>query len=216
MGFGAGALLGVAAFDLFPEAIHLSAPTFGAIIIIGLAAVGFVLCFTLYRLMPTHDHVEEAEPVTNLQPTATVHRNLLAVGGLSVHSLLDGLGIGLALKVSLGVGIATAIGVLVHDFSDGINTVAIVLRNNGSSFRARRWLLVDSCAPLLGVISAYFITLSPRVLGLLLALFCGLFCYIGVCDLLPEGYRRHTRTGTTVLALLGAGTVYVAVTLAKM
>jgi ZIP family zinc transporter len=183
------------------------------------------LCLVLYRLMPPHTHEDSAGnegisdsqyPIPNAQYPLPGRRNLLAVGSLSIHSLMDGLGIGLALKVSMAVGIVAAIGVLVHDFSDGINTVAIVLRNGGTTPQARRWLMVDSCAPLLGVVCAYFITLSPRVLGLLLALFCGLFCYIGACDLLPEGYRRHTCVGTSLLALLGAGTVLLAVTLARV
>lgn len=51
---------------------------------------------------------------------------------LSFHSFLDGVGIGLAFQVSATVGVVVAATVLIHDFSDGINTVNIVLKNTGN------------------------------------------------------------------------------------
>ena len=96
---------------------------------------------------------------------------------LSLHSFLDGVGIGLAFKVSTAVGAVVAAAVLAHDFSDGINTVTVVLKNRGRGLSALRWLAVDAIAPLAGVASTYFFTLSdatprhpPRALLRLLPL----------------------------------------------
>src|SRR3954464_11790098 len=79
---------------------------------------------------------------------------------LSLHSFLDGVGIGLAFKVSTAVGVVVAAAVLAHDFSDGINTVTMILKNRGRSWRAARWLLLDAVAPVLGVAVTFFFTLS--------------------------------------------------------
>lgn len=224
LGFGAGAVIGVAAFDLFPEALHLRGGAQHLPLTVGMVVLGFALCMALYKLVPSHTHDAETHgPVgtgaprlaSNSQATSPSTAQILGAGSLAIHSTLDGIGIGLALHVSLSVGIIVAIGVLVHDFSDGINTVAIILRNRGDESQALRWLVLDSFAPLAGVLSTYLFTLSQTVLGLTLALFCGLFLYIGAFDLLPEGYRRNTRLATTLLAALGASTVYAAVTLAK-
>ena len=67
-------------------------------------------------------------------------------------------------------------------FSDGINTVNLVLKNGGQRNQALRWLALDAIAPLLGVVSTLFFTLPPGVLGLVLAVFSGFFLYIGASD----------------------------------
>ncbi len=233
LGYGAGAVIGVAAFDLLPEARQLC-NTHGGGTVFGIVLIGFLLGAVMFRFSPVHCHVEQGTlPADHVSGEAQDHvpaeagqgsvgdkrhfarRNLVGAGGLALHSLLDGVGIGVALKVSVSVGVIVAIGVLVHDFSDGVNTVAIVLRNRGDDRSARKWLLIDSIAPLVGLLLTRFISLPATTLGCILALFCGLFLYIGGFDLLPEGYRRHTAMATTLLAALGAGTVLLAVTLAR-
>jgi ZIP family zinc transporter len=218
LGFGAGAVLGVALFDILPEARELSTRSNQMGPMIGCIALGFMLCLALYRLMPAHTHSRPGEPgaleTVPHTPNTNV-RNLIGAGSLSLHSLLDGIGIGLALKASTSVGIIVAVGVLVHDFSDGINTVSIVLRNHGTNHQARGWLVADSVAPLLGIICASLVTTSRAALGALLFVFCGVFVYIGGFDLLPEALRRTKPAPALALTTLGASIVYAAVTLAK-
>ena len=105
---------------------------------------------------------------------------------------------------------------LAHDFSDGINTVAVVLKNRGRGVLALRWLAADAAAPLLGVGSTYLYTLSDAHLGLVLAVFCGFFLYIGASDLLPESHHRHPKRLTAVLNLAGASLVWLAIHLAAI
>ena len=102
---------------------------------------------------------------------------------------------------------------LVHDFSDGINTVSIVLKNAGTSVQAVRWLLFDAVAPVLGVTGTLFYTLPDAALGLCFGLFSGFFVYIGASDLLPESYHAHPTRLSTVMTLLGAALLYLAVKL---
>ena len=103
---------------------------------------------------------------------------------------------------------------LAHDFSDGINTVNVVVRHGGSKAKALRWLLVDAVAPVLGIISTLFFVVSEDMLGLLLALFAGFFLYIGASDLIPESHHAHPKFLTTVMTLLGAAVLYLAISLA--
>ena len=118
--------------------------------------------------------------------------------------------------VSTSVGIVVAIAVLVHDFSDGINTVNLVLKNSGTGQEALRWLLVDAAAPLLGVSSTLLFTLPESFLGLVLALFSGFFLYIGASDLLPESYHSHPTALTTAMTLLGVAVLYAAIKLVRI
>ena len=124
--------------------------------------------------------------------------------------------IGLAFRVSPQVGGVVAAAVLAHDFSDGINTVSVVLKAHSVRDKALRWLVVDALAPLVGVASTFLFTLPKAQLGIALALFCGFFLYVGAADLLPESHHRHPKALTGLMNVLGAAAIYAAIRLASM
>ena len=146
--------------------------------------------------------------------SAPIRRGVWGASTLSLHSFLDGVGIGLAFKVSPAIGLVVAAAVLAHDFSDGINTVNMILKNGGARRHAMRWLLIDALAPVAGVLATLFVTVREDQLGFLLALFSGFFLYIGSSDLLPESHHRHPTAWTTLSTVLGMATLYLVVTLA--
>jgi zinc transporter ZupT len=205
VGFSAGAIIGVAFFDLLPESLELGS-IFEASTILAIAVVGFACYMILDRFVVAHHHSDDHD--------TSCKRGLLGAGSLSIHSFLDGAAIGLAFQVSSSVGAIVAIAVLVHDFSDGINTVNMILKNKGDKKRALRWLMIDALAPVFGVIVGSFYTLSETSLAVLLAVFAGFFLYIGASDLLPESHHEHPTVWTTVATLLGIGVLFLAITLA--
>jgi ZIP family zinc transporter len=210
LGFSAGAVVAVAFFDLLPEALELGGRTHELTTIIVMVAVGFFGYLTLDRILFLHSHGED-----ETHPEAPhAKRGSAGAGTLSLHSFLDGIGIGLAFQVSPAVGVVVAVAVLTHDFSDGINTVSYILKHSGSRARAMRWLFVDALAPGAGIIATLFFTVSQETLGLLLALFAGFFLYLGASDLIPESHHAHPKFLTTVLTLLGAGVLFAAIRLA--
>lgn len=209
LGFSAGAIIGVAFFDLMPEAVELAAPTHEVPLVLGLVAVGFVGYMILDRTIAPHGHKGE-------RSEKLWQRGALGAGSLSVHSFLDGFAIGLAFKVSASVGAVVAAAVLAHDFSDGINTVGVVLNKKGGSRSALGWLLLDAVAPVIGAGSTLFLNVPEDVLGFLLALFAGFFIYISASDLLPESYHDHPTSLTTAMTILGIAVVYVAVKFAEV
>ncbi len=208
MGFSAGAVIGVAFFDLIPEAINLTAPAYTPAGVLLVVAAGFLVYMILDRSIAPHGH-------KGARTEKLWQRGALGAASLSVHSYLDGFAIGLAFKVSPSVGAIVAAAVLTHDFSDGLNTVGIVLGKQGSRRSAFGWLLIDAAAPVLGATSTLLVSFQPDVLGLGLALFAGFFVYISASDLLPESYHDHPTVWTTATTILGAVTVYVVVRLAQ-
>ncbi len=202
LGFSAGAVIGVAFFDLLPEAVE-TGTGWGARNILLLSALGFFLYAVIDRAILPHGA---------RRPSGA--RGWLGAGSLSAHSLLDGFAIGIAFQASRAAGIIVAIAVLVHDFSDGLNTVNVVVRNGGDRRMALRWLLVDAAAPVLGAAASFALAVPQSGLALILALFSGFFLYIGASDLLPESHRASPRLLTTVATLLGAATLLVATRLA--
>jgi zinc transporter ZupT len=199
LGFSAGAVIGVAFFDLLPEAISFGERFHTPAVILSFTALGFLSYLVLDRILLFHG---EAAP-----------RGLFAAGILCVHSLLDGVAIGLAFQASHEVGIVVAIAVLTHDFSDGINTMNMVLRNHGDRSQAFRWLIADALAPVLGIASTFFFSLPGEGFGAALALFAGFFLYIGASDLIPESYHAHPKFLTTAMTLGGAAVLYAVIAL---
>jgi ZIP family zinc transporter len=209
LGFSAGAVIGVAFFDLLPEAIALQSGSSNPSLVSLMVGAGFVAYLILDRTVILLSHGGEEHGVLQ-------HRGTLAAASLSMHSFLDGAVIGFAFQVSAAVGAIVTIAVLTHDFSDGINTVSLILRGNGTRSKASWWLLTDALAPLFGILAAGLLPLPRYALGGVLAIFCGFFLYIGASELLPESYHAHPKILTTVMTLLGIALLYVVIQIAKM
>ena len=198
MGFSAGAVIGVAFFDLAPEALETGKGLYEPRVLLAIAALGFFLYTVLDRLVARHDCEGQANPT----------RGLLGAASFSAHSVLDGFAMGIAFQASRDIGLIVAAAVLAHDFADGLNTVNVVTRNGGSRAFAFRWLAVDAAAPVAGAGLSLLVAPGAGVLAILLALFCGFFLHIGASGLLPESHRAYPRPATTVATLLGAGFLY--------
>jgi ZIP family zinc transporter len=204
LGFSAGAVIAVAFFDLLPEALETGRPYFSTIEILTTTAIGFFVYVLLDRIVLLHDHEAHSEH----HHDHGAGRGFLGAASFSAHSFLDGFAIGIAFQASRAVGIVVAVAVLVHDFSDGLNTVNVVLKNGGDRKGALRWLVIDALAPVLGAAVSLLVMFPQSVLSQVLALFAGFFLYIGASDLLPESHHAHPRFFTTFATLLGAATLY--------
>jgi len=224
LGFSAGAVIGVALFDLLPESMDRGARYFGHSTLTGIVALGFLGYLILDRLVFLHAHArsndrdhEHADPRSPAgTPSGYVQRGTLGAGSLFIHSFLDGAAIGLGFQVSESVGAIVASAVLVHDFSDGINTVNLILRDHGGGKRAFRWLIADAVAPVAGAASTLLFRMPEEGLSIVLAAMSGFFLYIGASDLIPESHHAHPKFLTTVMTLLGAAVLYTATRLASL
>ena len=203
LGFSAGAIIAVVFFDLIPEAIELGSSYFATSTLLTFTALGFFMYMVLDRFILLHTHRGGDDCVHS----GASLRGLAGASSLSAHSFLDGFAIGLAFQASFAVGAAVAVAVLVHKFSDGINT-------DGTRTQALRWLFIAAAAPALGVLSTLFFVFPENILPVVLATFAGFFLYIGAADLLPESHHAHPRLMTTLMTLFGAGVLYMVIAIA--
>lgn len=207
LGFSAGAVIAVAFFDLIPEALQIGSAAHDPATILSCTALGFLLYLILDRLILLHSHSHDDTPHES--------RGEVRAGSLSIHSFLDGVGIGLSFQISPAVGTIVALAVLAHDFSDGINTVGVIVGNGGTRAQALKWLVADALAPIVGVVLTLFYRVSESSLALILAVFAGFFLYIGAADLVPESYHRHPKFLTTAMTVAGVAILYVVIRFAK-
>jgi zinc transporter ZupT len=195
LGFSAGAVLGVVFFDVLPE-VFASAPS-GAPVMLA-AAAGFLAFFGLERYTALH-RAREHQHVGGAHETEL---GVLGAAGLSVHSFLDGIAIGVGFQESPRMGIVIALAVIAHDFNDGLNTITVLLAHGNPVHRSIRWLLIDMTTPLLGAASTIVFRIPAGVLPWMLAFFSGFFLYIAASDLLPEA-REHDSPWVGVATMLG-------------
>ncbi len=213
LGFSAGAVIGAALFDLIPEAIGLGASTYSVSTITTLTAAGFLTYLILDRVFSFHVHNGHDHDVDD-HSTESHASGSLGAASFCLHSLIDGVAIGLAFQASSIIGSVVAIAVVAHRFSDGINTVGVILKHRGESKNAIKWLTAVAVAPLVGTAVTFFISVSNSTLAIILAVFAGFFLYIGASDLIPEGHHSHSKMLTTVMTIVGAVILYIIVHLA--
>lgn len=199
LGYTAGVLLGVVAFDLLPEIFTLikeqDASSTGPMIALICGFLGFHI---IEKSILIH-HTNEAEYELHHHPYVGVASALALIG----HSFLDGVGIGLGFQAGSTVGIAVAIAVIAHDFTDGLNTVNLLLLNKNRSRKALLFLIFDALAPVLGALSTLLFSISTGGLVLYLGFFAGFLLYIGASEILPEAHSQHSSYKTIALTILG-------------
>jgi ZIP family zinc transporter len=204
MAFSAGLLIGVAFLDLVPEIVE-TAIVHGMDVrdLMVVVICGFVGIFLLEKMTIIHSEKQHDAPGHHH------HVGLIGAIGLSFHSFLDGLAIGVGFKAGTEVGFVILLAVLAHDFADGLNTVTFMLATRNSMWRTVTLLTVDALAPVAGALLTNVIQIDPRMLAYQLSFFAGFLLYLGASDLLPHVHQqpRFALIGSTIGGLITAGAV---------
>lgn len=205
MGFCAGVLVGVVAFDILPEIIQqIKENNFNSMWPMVALVAGFLIFHIMEKLIVIH-HCHECDYAEHKHP----HVGILSAIALAGHSFLDGVGIGLGFQVNITIGILVSIAVISHDFTDGMNTVTLMLTNKNSTKQAKNFLILDAVTPTLGALSTLFFTIPNRFLVLYLGFFAGFLLYIGASDILPEAHSKHSSYKTIALTVMGAIFIFI-------
>jgi zinc transporter ZupT len=204
MAFSAGLLIGVAFLDLMPEIVASAqkhALDIRSLMMVVLA--GFLAIFLLEKMTIIHSEKQHDAPGHQH------HVGLVGAIGLSFHSFLDGLAIGVGFKAGTEVGVVVLLAVLAHDFADGLNTVTFMLATRNSKWRTGMLLLIDAIAPVVGALCANILDIDPRMLAFQLSFFAGFLLYLGASDLLPHVHEkpRFALIGSTLAGLVTAGVI---------
>lgn len=200
LGFTAGLVIGLVAFDLLPEIFKISEAvkldtTWPMVALVA----GFLLFHTIEKfILLHHSHENKYEP----------HRHpyvgIASAIAFSAHSFLDGASIGIAFQLNSVVGTSVAIAVIGHRFVDGFNTTNVMLYHRNQVRRAKQMLAIAAAMPIAGVLSTQLFTFSETVLAFYLGFFAGFILYIGASDILPQAHSKHSSKKTIYFTVLGA------------
>jgi len=203
LGLAAGLMLGLVFFDLTPTVFSENLSTFGGVRSVALAIVlGFLILHLVERLFATHEPHESHYGDTDEHHHKHYAGSLaaLAMGG---HVFADGLGVGAAFRISSSLGLAVFAAIVVHAFSDGLNTVTFLVKEHMWTKRASGLLIVDAIGRVGGAAVGSYVAFSTNLIALYLALFAGFVIYIATSHILPEAHSRHDSKWTLVATIAG-------------
>ena len=202
LGLSAGLLLGLVAFDLLPEVFKLNLQTFGNVPVVSIAfVVGFLTLHFAEQIFGSHEPAEsdyghEHKHSVNIAGTL----GALALGG---HVFLDGVALGLSFKISNALGMAVFIAILAHAFSDGLNTVSLLIKSGHWSKRSVALLALDAVMRISGAALGTYVVISDPTLAIYLAMFSGFVVYLATSHILPEAHSRHPSKITMLATITG-------------
>jgi zinc transporter ZupT len=189
--FAAGVLVAVSFLHIVPKsfAMNEQAPAY--------LFAGYLLMHVFNRFFTAYvcDKPQMAEYALGLVP-------LLGIG---FHSFLDGVVYSIGFSVSVFTGALVALGMVLHEFPEGVVTYTLLVRSGFTRQRAFALAFLAAAATTpLGTVASYpFVSqIDQSLLGLLLALSAGALIYVGATHLLP---RAETEPRRFSLAALAAG-----------
>jgi ZIP family zinc transporter len=195
------------AFDLLPEVFEMSSTNFLGAPAVSVAIVGgFLLLHVYERFFGSHEPAE-SDYGHDHKHSANLAGSVGALA-MGIHVFLDGLALGVAFAIDEKLGIAVFVALLVHAFSDGLNTVSLLIKS-GKWSRKAIWLLgVDSVARISGAAIGASLTISSNLTAIYLAAFSGILIYLATSHILPEAHARHESRWTLISTLAGVAIMW--------
>lgn len=188
----AGVILGVAFLSLIPETYGLNPGALPFIL------VGFLTLYLVETVVIFHGgaemHYEEAHEHVHSS------KGLAVFTGLFLHSLIDGVVIGVGFSVSEPLGVLAAASVTIHKLPEGAITFSLLIHRTTRRLALILASAVAIAAPV-GTIAGLFVLpgIGQAAQGYLLALAAGSFLYIGASDLVPETHTEKARQNAVFL-----------------
>jgi zinc and cadmium transporter len=176
-----GALLGDAFIHIIPEAFESNiGVNTASILIIG----GILFFFIIEKFIHWHHHGEDKEDI-HIHP---VGKLVLFTDGF--HNFIDGAIIGASFLISIPVGIATTIAVILHEIPQEIGDFAVLI-HSGYKAKHALWLnFISALAAILGLIIFFiFGNIIPDIAIWIIPIAAGGFIYIAIADLIPELHK---------------------------
>ena len=201
LGLSAGLLLGLVAFDLLPEIFEMNTNSFAGVQVVSLSLViGFLAVHFLEKTFGSHE-ATESEFSGHKHPINFAGG--LGALGMAGHVFLDGVALGIAFQVSTALGITVFIALLAHAFSDGLNTVSLLVKLGQWSERGKFLLGIDAIARISGAILGTTLVISDSAIAIYLAAFSGIVIYLATSHILPEAHANHPTRRTMLATLAG-------------
>jgi zinc transporter ZupT len=193
--FGAGVFLGAVFFELLPEAMSHSNRSMVSIAIL----CGYLVIFFVEKLMSRHSQMSGGE--------GHHHRvvSIAAFIGLSVHSLVDGLGMAVSSRQE-ALGQTVFLSILAHHVPAAFSVASLLSLGRMSRKSVIALIAVFAATPPIGALicAPFFSESSEGVFAIVLGVMTGTFLYVATGDLLPEVFHsKRVSLRNLLLMIIG-------------
>ena len=192
--FSAGALLGDAFIHLLPEIVeeHMFTTKISLYTLTGIAI--FFVLEKFIHWQHCHLHLTEKD---HIHPFA--YTNLIGDG---LHNFIDGIIIAASYIVSIPVGIATTIAVVLHEIPQEIGDFGVLLH---AGFTKSKAILLNFASALIAILGAILTLAIGKTIEnielILVPIAAGGFIYIAASDLIPE-LHKETQITKSIIQLI--------------
>lgn len=195
-----GVFLSLVLFELLPET-YASAGQFGGIVV----AIGFISFYILSSYL--HKRFHNAEDHDCEKKNAAT---LLLIGD-SIHNLADGFILGGAFLVDPALGVATAIGLALHEIPQEIVEFGVLLRAGYTKVEAALRNFISALSIVVGTLLVMVISEQLEdYVWILIAIAAGNLLYLATCELLP---RIHSNLPSYKGVWVAVATIFLGFTL---
>lgn len=182
----AGTLLGDAFIHLLPEIVVNN----GFDYMVGLYILSGIIIFFLIEKYIHWHHCQRNDCLEHGHPVGTL--NLF---GDVLHNFIDGAIIAGSFLVSIPLGIATSIAVIMHEIPQEIGDFGVLIHSGFSRIRALWFNFLSALTAVLGAIVILILgtksqTFALTLTQILIPFTAGGFIYIALSDLVPELHKE--------------------------
>jgi len=190
-----GVFLSLVLYELIPETI-MASKDYGGIVV----AIGFVTFYILANYLHKKFHHLEAEDCDR-KGAAT----LLLIGD-SIHNVADGVILGGAFLIDPTVGVATAIGLALHEIPQEIVEFGVLLRGGYSKTQAALYNLLSASSIIIGTILVLILAEhAEEYIWVITGIAAGNLLFLAASDLLPRihgGLKEYGSIWNSTIAII--------------
>jgi len=195
-----GTLLGDAFIHLIPEAYENNEKS----LLVGLYVLVGILFFFIVEKFFHWRHCHHVPSEHHLHPFSYI-----ILAGDTVHNFIDGLVIAASYLVSIPVGIATTLAVILHEIPQEVGDFGSLIYGGFSRYKALMFNFLTGLTAVIGAIIVLLINANVFEMNKFLIPFAaGGFIYIASADLIPELHKNtepKKSIGQIVLFMVGIG-----------
>lgn len=183
-----GALLGDAFFHLIPKSFSGTGESMTASLGIILGIVSF---FFLEKFLRWHHHTTEVSLFETGINTDRHYLGSLVLISDGLHNFIDGVIIGVSYLLSIEVGIATTLAIIMHEIPQEIGDFGVLIYAGYSRARALFYNFLSALTAVIGASLIIFLgSLPEQLIQGVTAFAAGVFIYIASSDLVPELHKN--------------------------